>query len=97
MMDLLELNGLGVYQGNQQAPIGTFVDLRVMSVFQQASDGPVPADGKYVLISTNSGLSLSQVATTVNGILGTTYTSGNFHARTGTDAATSQGTGADDA
>jgi hypothetical protein len=97
MMDYAELNFLGKYFGGQQAPIGTFWDPRTMAYFQQGSDGALPADGTWILISTNNSLSASQIATAINGVLSTSYTSGSFHSRTGTDAATSQGTGADDA
>nr|HET6902701.1 hypothetical protein [Ktedonobacteraceae bacterium] len=97
MMDAAELLFLGKYAGNQIAPIGTFVDFRTLDYFQQASDGALPADGTYILISQTSNLSATAIATAVNAVLNTSYVAGSFHARGGGDAATSQGTGADDA
>ncbi len=97
MMDAAELLFLGKYAGNQIAPIGTFVDLRTLDYFQQASDGALPADGTYFLISQTSNLTATQIATAVNAVLNTAYVAGSFHARGSSDAATSQGTGADDA
>jgi hypothetical protein len=93
----MELNGLGHYNGGQIAPIGTFVNLRTFEFFQQASDGALPADGDFYFLSQTSNLSASAIAAAVNNILGTSYTSSNFHAHGSPDLATSQGTGANDA
>ncbi len=97
MMDQAELLFLGKYAGNQIAPIGTFVDFRTLDYFQQASDGALPADGTYILVSQTATLTASQIATAVNSVLNTSYVAGSFHARSSSDAATSQGTGANDA
>jgi hypothetical protein len=97
MMDQAELLFLGKYVGGQIAPIGTFVDFRTLDYYQQASDGALPLDGTYVLISQTSNLSASAIATAINAVLTTSYVAGSFHARGSSDAAASQGTGADDA
>lgn len=97
MMDQAELLFLGKYFGNQIAPIGTFVDFRTLDYFQQASDGALPADGTYILISQTATLTATQIATAVNAVLNTSYVAGSFHARISGDAVYSQGTGANDA
>jgi|SRR6266702_2582105 hypothetical protein len=86
MMDLAELNSLGRYNGGQIAPAGTFVNLRTLAYFQQASDGALNADGTYIMLSQTSNLSASQIATAVNALIGTSHVSGDFHARNSGDA-----------
>ncbi len=97
MLDAAELLFLGRYNGGAYGPIGTYVNLRTLDYYQQAADGNLPTDGTYILISSNATLSASQIATTINGVLNTSYTSASFHARTGSDAAYSQGQASDDA
>ncbi|MGI9058376.1 MAG: hypothetical protein ACR2H5_07340 [Ktedonobacteraceae bacterium] len=99
MMDAAEFLGLGKYIGGQNAPIGTFVNLRTLAYFQQASDGTLPADGNVWIMITTSGTSTTtQIATAVNLIVpGGAYVAGSFHVRTSGDNAQQAGTGADDA
>lgn len=99
LQDELELNGLGKYAGGANAPTGTFLNIRTLAYFQQASDGLLPADGNiWILVSTNGSLSTSALATAVNSMIGgAAYTSASFHSRTSADNATAPGTGADDA
>ena len=96
MMDLAELTW-GRYNSNQVAPIGSYLDLRTLDIFQQASDGNVPPDGTYFRVDPSGSQTFANIATTVNGVLGTSYTAGSFHARASGDAATSAGQGANDA
>ncbi|MGH2494921.1 MAG: hypothetical protein ACRDIV_09485 [Ktedonobacteraceae bacterium] len=96
MMDLAEFTW-GRYNGNAVAPIGSYLDLRTLDIFQQTSDGNLPADGTYFRVGPLGTESFATLATTVNGVLNTTYTSGSFHARTSGDAAPQPGTGANDA
>jgi hypothetical protein len=86
MLDALELLGMGRYNSNQYGPIGTYVNLRTMGYYQQASDGNVPADGTYMLIATSATLNAGQVASTVNGLIGTTFVAASFHTRSSGDA-----------
>ncbi len=91
-------NNFAVFKGGFNAPIGTFLNLRTMAYFQQASDGTLPADGnEWTMVSTNGSLAASALATLVNGALGTSYTSGSFHSRTSGDNAQQAGQGANDA
>jgi hypothetical protein len=87
----------GRMAGGAQAPIGSFLNLRTMAVFQQTGDGALPQSGWWHYISSNGSLALSGVATIVNTALGTSYTSANFHAYTSADLAAYPGTGAQDA
>jgi len=96
MMDLAELTW-GRYNSNQVAPIGSYLNLRTLDIFQQTSDGNVPADGTYFRVDASGTQTFANIATTVNGVLGTSYTSGSFHARTSADAAPQPGIGANDA
>lgn len=96
MMDLAELTW-GRYNSNQVAPAGSYLNLRTLDIFQQTSDGNVPADGTYFRVDASGTQTFANIATTVNGVLGTSYTSGSFHARTGSDAAQVPGQAADDA
>ena len=86
MLDQLELLSMGRYNGGQYGPAGTYVDLRVMNYYQQASDGVLPADGTYCLISATATLTASQVASQVNGLLNTSFVAASFHARVSGDA-----------
>jgi hypothetical protein len=85
------------YNSGQQAPIGTFVNFRTLEYYQQASDGALPQDGTFCLISSNATLTAAQIATTINSGLGTAYTSASFHAHGGGDAAGNPGQASDDA
>lgn len=96
MMDLAEFTW-GRYNSNQVAPIGSYVDFRTLGVFQQTSDGALPADGTWCRVAPLGTESFSSLASTINGVLNTAYTSGSFHTRISGDAETSAGQAADDA
>ena len=96
MMDLAELTW-GRYNSNQVAPVGSYLNLRTLCIFQQTSDGPVPADGTFNRVDPSGTQTFANIATTVNGVLGTAYTAGSFHACAGGDAATVPGQASDDA
>ena len=96
MIDLAELTW-GRYNGGQNAPIGTFVNLRTMEYYQQASDGTLPLDGTFYPISTSATLTAAQVATAVNNVLGTGYSAGNFHAHSAGDVSANPGQASNDA
>jgi len=96
MMDLAEFTW-GRYNSNQVAPIGSYLNLRTLDIFQQASDGNVPADGTYYRVDASGTQTFANIATTVNGVLGTSYTAGSFHARQSSDAETSPGQASNDA
>lgn len=96
MMDLAELTW-GRYNSGQQAPIGTFVNFRTMDYYQQGSDGTLPADGTYCLVSTDNTKTAAQIATIVNAVLSTSFTSGSFHSRQSSDAVQQPGQATNDA
>ncbi len=97
MLDALEL-AFSRFNGNAVGPIGTYFCPRTFAYYQQASDGTVPQAGTWVLVSTNSSLTAAQLATAINGVLGTSYTACSFHLYSaGTDAAPYPGQMSDDA
>lgn len=95
-MDLAELTW-GRYNSNQVAPIGSYVNLRTLCVFQQTVDGNVPADGTFHRVGPLGTETFATLATTINGVLGTSYTSGSFHACAGGDNIFSPGQASNDA
>ena len=96
MMDLAEMLW-NRYNGGQQAPIGTYVNFRTLEYYQQASDGVLPQDGTFCLLSTTATLTATQIATAVNNGLGTSYSAGNFHAHAGGDVSSAPGQASTDA
>ena len=78
MLDALEL-AFSRFNGNTVGPIGTYFNARTFAYYQQASDGTLPQAGTWVLVSTNATLTATQLATAINGVLSTSYTSANFH------------------
>ena len=95
-MDLAELQW-GRYNSNSVAPIGSYLNLRTLCIFQQTSDGNVPADGTFHRVDPSGTQTFANIATTVNGVLGTSYTSASFHACAGGDNEMSAGQASDDA
>lgn len=96
MLDLAELTW-GRYNGGSIAPIGSYLNLRTLCIFQQASDGNVPADGTFHRVDASGTQTFANIATTVNNVLGTSYTAGSFHACAGGDNETSPGQASNDA
>lgn len=96
MLDLAEFTW-GRYNSGQVAPAGSYLNLRTLCIFQQASDGNVPGDGTFFRVDPSGSQTFANIATTVNSVLGTSYTSGSFHACAGGDNETSPGQGSDDA
>ena len=100
MLDLLEFT-YGRYNGGQTGPIGSYLNPRTMAIYQLTSDGTLPQDGTWCRVDPSGTQTFANIATTLNTLLNTTYTSGDFHAHTNTDLLTSSngspGTGANDA
>lgn|SRR5579884_3058732 len=96
MVDLLELN-FGRYNGGQVAPIGSYLNPRTMCIFQQTSDGTLPADGTFCRVDPSGTQTFANIATTLNNLLNTSYTAGSFHACAGGDNTANPGQMADDA
>ena len=85
------------YVGGQQAPVGSYWNPRTNCVFQQASDGALPACGVFVQITTSGTSTLSQCATAINGLVsGFGYTSANLHTYTNADLASYPGQNTND-
>lgn len=86
------------YAGGANAPIGSYVCLRTLAYFQQASDGALPAGDWWIPVTTSGSSTASQIATALNALIsGASYTSSSLHAHTGADAPQVAGTGANDA
>lgn len=96
MLDLAEFTW-GRYNSNQAAPAGSYLNLRTLCIFQQTSDGNVPADGTFFRVDASGTQTFANIATTVNSVLGTSYVAGSFHACAGGDNVTSAGQAANDA
>ena len=96
MLDLAELTW-GRYNSGQVAPAGSYLNLRTLCIFQQTSDGNVPNDGTFFRVDPSGTQTFANIATTVNGVLGTSYVAGSFHACAGGDNVTSAGQAANDA
>lgn len=84
MINLLELT-FGRYNGGQTAPIGSYLNPRTMCIFQQTSDGALPQCGTFVRVDSSGSQTLANIATTLNGVLNTTYTAGSFHTYSSAD------------
>jgi hypothetical protein len=96
MLDILELN-FGRYNGGQIAPAGSFLNARTNSIFQQTSDGVLPQAGTWVRVDPSGTQTFVNIATTLNNLLNTSYTSGSFHAEGSPDLLANPGTASDDA
>lgn len=74
--------------GGQNAPVGSFWSPRTNAIFQQASDGVLPASGIWIPITTSGTSTLAQCATAINTLVsGLNYTSANLHTYTSADLA----------
>lgn len=96
MLDLLEF-AYGRYNGGQTAPVGSYLNPRTLCIFQQTTDGTLPQDGTFVRVDPSGSQTFANIATSINTLLNTTYTSASFHSCAGGDVTTFTGTGADDA
>lgn len=96
MLDLLELV-FGRYNSSQIAPIGSYLNPRTMAIFQQASDGVLPADGTWIRVDPSGTQVFSAIATAVNTVLGTNYSAASFHAQAAGDVLSNPGSASDDA
>lgn len=96
MLDILELT-YGRYNGGQIAPIGSYLNPRTLAIVQLASDGTLPQDGTFVRVDPSATQTFANIATTLNTLLGTTYTSASFHTGTGADNIANPGSASDDA
>lgn len=97
MLDALEL-AFSRFNGNATGPGGTYLCARTLAYYQQASDGTLPQAGTWLLVSTNASMTAAQLATAINAVLSTTYTSASFHVYSaGTDAIPYPGQMSDDA
>ena len=96
MLDLLELT-YGRYNGGATAPVGSYLCARTMAIFQQAADGALPQDGTWVRVDASGTQTFATIATTLNTLLNTSYTSGSFHAQGSPDLIPYPGTASNDA
>ena len=96
MLDILEFN-YGRYNGGQTAPIGSYLNPRTLAIFQQTSDGTLPLDGTWCRVDASGTQTFANIATTLNTLLNTSYTSGSFHAQGSSDLISNPGTMSNDA
>jgi hypothetical protein len=96
MLDLLELT-YGRYNGGQTVPAGSYLNPRTLCIFQSASDAALPQDGTFCRVDPSGTQTFANIATALNTLLGTSYTSGSFHTCAGGDAVSNPGTMSDDA
>ncbi len=96
MLDLLELT-YGRYNGGATAPIGSYLNPRTLAIFQQTSDGTLPQDGTWVRVDPSGSQTYGNIATALNTLLNTSYTSGSFHAQGSPDLLANPGQASNDA
>ena len=85
------------YVGGQQAPTGSYFNPRTNCVFQQASDGALPACGIFVQVTPSGTSTLAQCATAINALVsGLNYTAANLHTYTTADLASYPGQNTND-
>jgi hypothetical protein len=90
MLDILELN-YGRYDGGQTAPIGSYLNPRTMAIKQLTADGTLPQDGTWCRVDSSGTQTFANIATTLNTLLNTSYTSSSFHAHTSADLISNPG------
>ncbi len=96
MLDILEFV-FGRYNGGDTAPIGSYLNPRTMAIKQFTSDGTLPQDGTWCRVDPSGTQTFANIATTLNTLLNTTYTSGSFHTHTSADLTQQPGQMSNDA
>ena len=96
MLDILEFV-YGRYNSGQTAPIGSYLNPRTMAIYQLVADGALPPDGTWCRVDPSGTQTFANIATALNTLLGTNYTSGSFHTATNNDNISNPGTGSNDA
>ncbi len=96
MLDILELT-YGRYNGGQTAPIGSYLNPRTLAIVQLTSDGTLPQDGTFCRVDPSGTQTFANIATSLNTLLGTSYTSASFHAQGAGDVIATPGTASNDA
>ncbi len=96
MLDLAELTW-GRYNGGATVPAGSYINLRTLCIAQSTSDQALPQDGTFHRVGSAGNESFATLATTINGVLSTSYTSGSFHACAGGDNISNPGQASNDA
>lgn len=81
LLDEALLNGGVRYNGGQNAPIGSFWNPRTNCIYQQLTDGNLPACGTFIQVTTVGNSSLTNCATAINGLVsGLNYSATSLHA-----------------
>ena len=96
MLDMLELT-YGRYNGGQTVPAGSYLNPRTLCILQSTSDVALPQDGTFCRVDASGTQTFATIATSLNTLLGTSYTSGSFHACSGGDNIASPGMMTNDA
>lgn len=96
MLDVLELT-YGRYNGGQIVPAGSYFNPRTLCIFQTASDTTLPQDGTFCRVDASPTQTFANIATTLNLLLGSSYTAASFHACNSGDAIFAPGSMSNDA
>jgi hypothetical protein len=96
MLDILELN-YGRYNGGDTAPIGSYLNPRTLAITQLVADGTLPKAGTWCRVDSSGTQTFANIATTLNTLLNTSYTSGSFHAEGSPDLISNPGQATNDA
>lgn len=80
MIDQADLQW-GRFNGGAVAPIGSYVNFRTLSIFQQTADGALPQVGTLHRVDASGTQTFANIATTINAALSTSYTASSFHAQ----------------
>ena|SRR5437763_6407731 len=96
MLNTLELN-YGRFNGGDTAPIGSYLNPRTMAIKQLTTDGTLPQAGTWCRVDASATQTFANIATTLNTLLGTNYTSGSFHTHTNADLISNPGQMSNDA
>ncbi len=96
MLDMLEM-AYGRYNGGQTVPAGSYLNPRTLCILQSTSDVALPQDGTFCRVDPSGTQTFANIATSLNTLLGTSYTAGSFHVCSGSDNAPFPGSMTDDA
>ena len=96
MLNQLEL-AFGRYNGGQIAPIGSYLNPRTLAIQQLTSDGTLAQDGTWVRVDASGSQTFANIATSINAVLGSSYTAASFHTQSAGDLLAYPGQSANDA
>ena len=96
MLDQLEF-AFGRYNGGQTAPIGSYLNPRTLAIQQLSADGVLSQDGTWVRVDASASQTLAVIASSVNAVLGSSYSAASFHMQSAGDLIGNPGQASNDA